>query len=106
MFYVQVFDAMMPFTKWKETKANLGVGDIVLMGYEPKLGKGQYRLARVSSVETDRKGQVRTVEIECRPKSSREVGLPYKSKGLEKKRVSVQNLVLISPKEEILESSS
>ena len=98
MFYVQVFDAMMPFTKWKETKANLGVGDIVLMGYEPKLGKGQYRLARVSSVETDRKGQVRTVEIECLPKSSREA--------LEKKRVSVQNLVLISPKEEILESSS
>ena len=80
---------------------NLGVGDIVLLAWEEKLGKDHYRLARVVSVEKDAKDLVRTATVELRPRDSREPGLPYLSKGMLQMRVAVQRLVMICPAEKV-----
>ena len=101
MWYRQCFDSLLPYRKWKERTQNLIVGDIALLGWEEKLGKGHYRLCRVVEVELDPTSLVRTVVVEFRPKTDRGPSLPYKSKGLERKRVSVQHLVLICPVESV-----
>ena len=80
---------------------NLTPGDIVLVGWEAKMGKGQYRLARVKEVEKDEKGLVRTATVEMRPRDSREKSLPYRSKVLYTMRVAIQRLVLICPIEQV-----
>ena len=55
------------FPKRRHAMQNLKVGDIVLFGADNKVGKGEYRLARVCDVN------------------------------LEKKKLPVQRLVLIQP---------
>ena len=73
------------------------MGDICLLGWEAKLGKGQYRMCRVVEIEPDQNGLVRSVTVEFRPKDVRQKGLPYISKELVQDRVSVQRLVLLHP---------
>ena len=58
MWYM-CFNVMLPYTAWKERKPYLAVGDFVLLGWEPKLGKGHYRLARVCEVKHNKSGQVK-----------------------------------------------
>ena len=81
--------------------SNLAPGDIVLVAWEAKLGKGQYRIARVLKVDKDGKGLVRTATVEMRPKDAREKSLPYKSKTLFKMVVAIQRLVMICPEENV-----
>ena len=45
---------------------NLKVGDIVLFGSDNKVGKGDYRLARVCDVNLDDDGLARDVMVEFR----------------------------------------
>ena len=101
LWFTQAFDALFPLPKWKVRRDNLTPGDIVLVGWEAKMGKGQYRLARVKEVEKDEKGLVRTATVEMRPRDSREKSLPYRSKALYTMRVAIQRLVLICPIEQV-----
>ena len=101
MWFRQCFDSLLPYRTWKDRKQNLEVGDVCLMGWEEKLGKGSYRLCRIVDVEIDETSLVRTVTVESRPRASRERGLPYRSKDLERKRIAIQHLVLICPVEKI-----
>ena len=75
---------------------NLKVGDIVLFGADNKVGKGDYRLARVCDVNLDDDGLARDVMVEFRPRRGAK-GLPYTTKNLERKKLPVQRLVLIQP---------
>ena len=103
MWFRQVFDSLFPLAKWKTRMPNLKIGDICLMGAESKLGKGRYRLCRVTSVEEDERGLVRSVQVCYRPTSSKEPGLPYNPKLLTTSKSAIQNLILICPSEDIPE---
>ena len=96
MWYTQCFDSLFPFPKWRHAMQNLKVGDIVLFGSDNKVGKGDYRLARVCDVNLDDDGLARDVIVEYRPRRGAK-GLPYTSKNLEKKKLPIQRLVLIQP---------
>ena len=96
MWYTQCFDSLFPFPKWRHAMQNLKVGDIVLFGSDSKVGKGDYRLARVCDVNLDDDGLARDVIVEYRPRRGAK-GLPYTSKNLEKKKLPIQRLVLIQP---------
>ena len=97
MWYRQVFDSLFPLPKWKERMTNLEPGDICLLGWEQKLGKGRYKLCQVMSTELDERNLVRSVEVAFRPTSTNEPGLPYRAKQLTRTRTAIQNLVLICP---------
>ena len=101
MWFRQVFDSLFPYPAWKERKPNLSVGDICLLGWEAKLGKGHYKLCRVVATQSDERGLVRTVEVEHRPKNKTEPGLPYNSKKLIKSTFAVQRLILVARADEI-----
>ena len=90
MWYTQCFDSLFPFPKWRHAMQNLKVGDFVLFGADNKVGKGDYRLARVCDVNLDDDGLARDVMVEFRP---------YTTKNLERKKLPVQRLVLIQPVE-------
>ena len=101
LWYRQVFDSLFPLPAWKERKKNLQVGDICLLGGKENLGKGTYRLCRVTACLEDERGLVRTVEVEHRHRDSREKSLPYRSKDLVNTTVTAQNLVMICPVSEV-----
>ena len=101
MWYHQAFDSLFPLPKWKEQMPNLKSGDICMIKYERKVGKGDYRLCRVAEVHPDKKGLVRTVTVAFRPISSKEKSLPYLPKDLTKMKVGINRLVLICPAEDI-----
>ena len=96
MWYTQCFDSLFPFPKWRHAMQNLKVGDIVLFGADNKVGKGDYRLARVCDVNLDADGLARDAMVDFRPRRGAK-GLPYTSKNLERKKLPVQRLVLIQP---------
>ena len=54
-------------------------------------------MCRIQEVFPDSNGQVRTVKVGMRPRDSRELLLPYKSKDLWLTDVSVQRLVVVLP---------
>ncbi|MCP3680184.1 MAG: hypothetical protein GY782_08035 [Gammaproteobacteria bacterium] len=66
----QVFPSLIPYRKWKTEHRNPKVGDVVLVHYQSKVGKGDYRLARVSEVKPDHHGIVRTVTVKMRPRDA------------------------------------
>ena len=68
----QVFPSLVPYRRWKTSHRNPCVGDVVLVHYASKVGKGDYRLARVSEVRPDVHGIVRTVTVKMRPRDARE----------------------------------
>ena len=72
--------------------------NIVLVQTKVKLGKDSYRMARVVETHPDQAGLVWRVTLEARPRGG-PLGLPYKSKKLEKFEMAVQGLVLIHPRE-------
>ena len=63
IWFRQAFNSLFPLPEWKEALPNLSIGDIYLIIYDSKVGKGDYRLCRVVKTETDDKGLVRTVSV-------------------------------------------
>ena len=83
----------------KDEMPNLAAGDVCLLRYEGKVGKGDYKLCKVEEMQPDNKGLVRTVTVAFRPLSAKK-SLPYHSKELTKMIVGVNSVVLISCKAE------
>ena len=101
---MQVLPALLSYQKWSSQSHNVQVGDVVLIHYEVKYGKGEYRLARVTQVHPAANNVVRTVTVGLRPRDSREKvskKAPFLSnKPLEEIKLGVQRLVVVSPVEE------
>ena len=101
-YKVQYFDSLIPTRKWIESHRNMAVGDVVLIMYTSKSAPGTYRMGRVSSIELDEDGLVRTCTvkyslikpIDAKNRSSLRGVVPKEV------RVPVQRLVLILPVEE------
>ena len=89
--------SMIPYKRWRVEKENIAVGDICFLMTDTKVGSPGYRLCRVEAVFPDSNGVVRTVKVAMRPRDSRELLLPYKSKDLWLTDVSVQRLVMVLP---------
>ena len=102
MWFVQCFDGLVPYQRQTSAKIedNVCVGDVCLLKYQGKIGRGDYRLCRVVKTFPDDDGLVRKVEVEMRPKNSRDPTLPYISKDLVSQIVTVQRLVKLSTKPE------
>ena len=101
LWFPQAFDSLFPLPKWKERMPNLSPGDVCLLKYERKVGKGDFRLCKVVEVHPDEKGLVRTVTVAFRPPSSKEKSLPYTSKELKEMKVGLNRLVLICPADKV-----
>jgi len=118
MWIVQALPQLIPFKKWRVEKRSVCVGDIVLVLFDRKIGKGDYRLARVLQVH--RSGQddlngvvsssqdsscaerhvIRTVTVGMRQRDKREPSLPYLPKPLQELKIGVQRIAVICPYEE------
>ena len=79
----EVFSHLVPFRRWKHERRNARPGDIVLVMYEKRMKKGDYRLGRILAVHPDCKGIVRTVTVGLRKTDAREKLLPYVPKKLQ-----------------------
>ena len=100
-FYSQVLPSLVPCQKWKDEYPNRMVGDIVLVHY-PGIKKAEYRLAKVSKILPDQKGNVRTLEVLMRPRDKRVDGsVRYVHKDLEPLALPVQRTALIMPAAEV-----
>ena len=98
------FPLLCPRQKWRQENRNIATGDIVLLRPNVKIGKGEYRLARVLDIHPDRRGNVRTVTIGLRYRSrARGEALEESRAGLEEVKMAVQRLVVILPREELWE---
>ena len=71
----------------------------MLVLYDRKLGKGEYRLGRVVGVHPDCHGVVRTVTVGMKKNDKKEPALPYISKALDEVTVGVQRVCVICPVE-------
>ena len=122
MWIVQVLPHLVPYKKWRVETRSVKVGDIVLVLFDRKIGKGDYRLARVLRVHLDthkppltphqqslrgdshdRAGSqsvVRTVTVGMRQRDRRETSLPYIPRPLQELTIGVQRLAVICPIEE------
>ena len=76
----------------------------MLVHWEKKIGKGVYKLARVTKVHPDVHGRVRTVTVGFRGKDSGKT-LPYISKPLQEMKIGVQRVAVICPIEEQVSDS-
>ena len=97
---VQVLPHLVPYKKWRTEHRSVKKGDIVLVLYEKKIGKGIYRLGRVLRTYPDAHDIVRTVTVGVRKRDSREAILPYVAKALEEIDLGVQRIAVICPVEE------
>ena len=97
---VQALPHLVPFKKWRTEHRSLCVGDIVLVLYEKKVGKGTYKLGRVVEVHPDDHGVVRTVTVGIKKNSRNEKLLPYVPKPLTEIKLGVQRVAVICPVEE------
>ena len=96
---VQALPHLVPYKRWKTEHRSLQVGDVVMVLYEKKVGKGEYKLGRVIKVHPDSHGLVRTVTVGMRGKESGPV-LPYVGKPLQEHKLGVQRIAVICPIEE------
>ena len=85
----RVFPSLLPFKSWTRRQRNLEVNDIILVQTKVKLVKDSYRMACVVKTHPDEAGLVRRIMLEARPRGG-PLGLPYKSKKLEKLEMAVQ----------------
>ena len=78
------------------------VGDVVLVLYDKKVGKGSYKLGRVTAIHPDAHahGVVRTIIVGMERTDKREPSLPYKSVPLSEVKLGVQRVAVICPVEE------
>ena len=96
----QALPHLVPYRRWKVEHRSLEVGDIVLVLYDRKVGKGEYKLGRVTKVHPDCNGIVKTITVGFRRTDSREKVLPYIPKVLDEVTVGVQRVCVICPVEE------
>ena len=96
---VQVLPNLVPYRRWKVEHRSPKPGDVVLVLYDKKVGKGDYRLGRIISVHPDSHGCVRTVVVGVRSKD-RDKSAVYVPKPLEELRLGVQRIAVIYPVEE------
>ena len=96
-WFFTVFDSLVPLRKWRVADRNVQIGDIVLLKFERKLVRHEFRYGRVLEVTHDTKGLVRTCVVGVRPRDSREKVLPYVPKQLLRMTVPVQRLVVVCP---------
>ena len=87
IWFRQAWDMFLPRNSWKEKGSNLEVGDIGLKGPGTKIGSSHFVLCHVLAVEKDDQGLVRSVEVESRPRNSREKGLPFIPRQLVRERL-------------------
>ena len=99
MWITQALPSLVPYKKWRTASRNLRVDDIVLVMYDRKIGKADYRLARILDVHPDEHGIVRTVTVGMRRRDKRETGMPYQPRPLERIKLGVQRLAVICPVE-------
>ena len=98
-YKVQYFESLLPTRKWLNTHRNIAVGDVVLLQYSSKSVPGTYRLGRVTAVEEDHDGIVRTCTV--RYSLVKIANTPTVTDVTRKEvRVPIQRLVLIVPVEE------
>lgn len=90
----EVLPTLVPYKKWKRSKSNLKIGDIVMVNYSNNF-TDDYRIAKVTNVFPDSKGLVRTLEISYRRRNKREPAASYKVKPLVTEEVHVQRLSLL-----------
>ena len=92
------FPLFCPRKRWTQPHRNLSQGDIVMLKNDKKVGKAEYRLARVMEVMRDTEGMVRTVELGMRRRRGGRSERPQDCKqGLERVPMAVQRLVLLQP---------
>ena len=106
MWIVQALPHLVPYKKWRQEHRSMQVGDVVLVLYEKKVGKGTYRLGRVLAVHPDSHGVVRTVTVGMRKQDKREKLIPYVPKPLAEIKLGVQRVAVIWPVEEQLDSNN
>ena len=91
------FPTLLVEQKWHTSRRNLRVNDIVLL-QEDSAFRAEWRLARVTEVYPDRRGNVRNVQVLVKPKQDSTAN--YKpSKGYELNR-HVSRLIVLVPVEE------
>ena len=101
-YKVQYFDSLIPTRKWIETRRNMSIGDVVLIQYSSKSAPGTYRLGRVTEIEVNDDGLVRTCTVKyslIKP-ANNTASRSTEDIVRKKVRVPVQRLVLILPVEE------
>ena len=99
-WYTQVWEHLIPTTKWRHKERNVKVGDIVMVKFSGKVPPAEFRMGVVLEVKPDHKGLVRTAIVGMRPRDRREATLPYKSKDLWRFEASVQRLNVFLPVED------
>ena len=96
---VQVFPNLVPYKRWKTERRNPQPNDIVLILYDKKVSKGEYRLGRILRTYPDTHGVVRTVVVGMRGKA-RDRSATYTPQALDEYRLGVQRIAVICPVEE------
>ena len=96
----QALPHLVPYKKWRSEERNVRIGDIVLVLYDRKIKKGDYRLGRVVNVFPDAHDRVRTVTVGMRRRDQRENSLPYVAKPLDQITLGVQRIAVVFPVEE------
>ena len=102
LWYQQVFPSLVPYPKWATSKRDVQVGDVVLILYEHKMDKGEFKLGRVLEVHPGDDGVVRRVTVGY----SRPSKKLMEAKPLVRLTLGVQRLVVVMPKEEQQEGVS
>ena len=100
-WYDQVWESLIPVSKWRKVHPNLGAGDIVLLKYENKVSAPVYRYGKVLKAHPDDHGVVRTVTVGTRPRRAREPPRDYIPRKLDEQIVPIQRLVLLLPAEQL-----
>ena len=59
-WYDQVFEHLVPFNKLKQQKPNLTINSIIIIKYDKKCSKPEYKMARVLEAPTVLDGLIRT----------------------------------------------
>ena len=95
-----VWPSLVPYRRWKTTERNVMVDDVVMIRYDKKFTKPEFRLGRVLDVFPDDKGRTRTVLVGCRPRHKADRAKAYVPKKLEELTVTVQRLVVLLAAEE------
>ena len=71
---MQALPHLVPYKRWKVEKRNPQPKDIVLVLYDKKVGKGEYRLGRILEVFPHAHGIVRTVVVGMRARIETRLG--------------------------------
>ena len=96
---MQVFPNLVPYKRWKIERRNPKPNDIVLVLYDKKVGKGEYRLGRILRTYPDTHGVVRTVVVGMRGRN-KDRSATYTPQALDEYRLGVQRIAVICPVEE------